>query len=40
MVKITFIVKRVTWSPSNVPEVATFDNLKWTYMYEHDFGLR
>ena len=38
MVKITFIFKRVTWSPSNVPEVATFDNLKWTYLYNRSFG--
>ena len=38
MVKITFIFKRVTWSPSNVPEVATFDNLKWTYLYKRSFG--
>lgn len=38
MVKITFIFKRVTWSHSNVPEVATFDNLKWTYLYNRSFG--
>lgn len=38
MVKITFIFKRVTWSPSNVPEVTTFDNLKWTYLYNRSFG--
>ena len=38
MVKITFIFKRVTWCPSNVPEVATFDNLKWTYLYNRSFG--
>ena len=38
MVKITFIFKRVTWSPSNVPQVATFDNLKWTYLYNRSFG--